>query len=64
MVGLTMGNAVTSRDAWEEKINALKKIVEEYDALAREFITKVDTGRARSKRTYSEFKRILNREDI
>jgi len=57
-----MGNAVTSKEAWEVKIEKLEKVIEEYDALAVEFIDKVDNGGARSKRTYHEFKRILNRD--
>lgn len=57
-----MGNALTSKLTWEEKMKKLQDVIDEYDALAEEFIQKVDSGRARSKRTYSEFKRILNRE--
>lgn len=34
-----------------------------YDALARIFIEKVESGRAHSVKTYAEFKRLLNRQD-
>ena len=57
-----MGNALASKVTWEEKLKKLQNVIDEYDALATEFIDKVDNGMARSKRTYHEFKRILNRD--
>lgn len=63
---LNGGNMTQAMSALEEgykelesKLHEAEQVLKMYNDLARTFIDKVDTGRAKSKETYVEFKRIL-----
>jgi len=45
----------------KEQARKDREVLAKYDAAARKFIDKVDTGRAKSVETYNELKACLNR---
>lgn len=47
---------MTTEQKLEQKLQAATEVLKQFDAAAVKFITKVDTGRARSVETYRDLK--------